>query len=165
MKTPHTIALVVAGTCLSLLTNMSLMAETGTADAHRHGHDEHAASALSLNQGKKWQTDAPLRKGMHHINDAVRNSVDDFHLETLSMQDAKKLAENINGQVNYLIANCKLEPQADATLHVLIGDLLSAADTLSKQPLSNQGLPRIVKVLQLYPDYFDHQGWVGIEHD
>lgn len=165
MKSHLRISVVLASTCLSLLINMPLMAETSVTEAHQHGHDEHATSMLSLDQGKKWQTDAPLRQGMKNINDAVMNAVSAFHNQTLTKTDAVKLAEYINGQVEYLVANCKLEPQADAVLHVFIGDLLTGADKLSKEPLSNQGLPHIVKVLQQYPNYFDHQGWHEVIHE
>ena len=162
MKITNTLSTVLAAACLSLSVHAPLYAQT---DAHHHGHDEHAASALSLNQGKKWQTDAPLRKGMQSIKHAAMSAADAFHHDALTKPDAEKLASHINGQVDYLVANCKLEPQADATLHVLIGDLLSGADALSKQPLSSEGLPKIVKVLQIYPDYFEHQGWDAIDHD
>lgn len=161
MKSYQTLSTALAAICLSLLIN----APAGAAGEHDHGHDAHAASTLSLDHGKKWQTDAPLRKGMMSIKHEAMNAADAFHHDALTKPDAEKLAKHITGQVDYLVENCKLEPQADATLHVLIGDLLSGADALSKQPLSSEGLPRIVKVLQLYPDYFDHQGWSGIEHD
>ena len=157
MKSFHKIFIVLVSAVLFLVIAIPLKAETSIAD--HHSHDGHAASGLSLDQGKKWKTDAPLRKGMQSINDAVMNAVPSFHHHTLKKPDAEKLARHINDQVAYLVANCKLEPKADATLHVFIGELLSAADTLSKEPLSNQGLPAIVNVLHQYPVYFDHQGW------
>lgn len=137
-----------------------LQAETGMSD-HHHGHEqsEHATSDLSLNHGKKWKTDAPLRQGMQSISDAVMNNVAAYHHDKLTKADAEQLTRHINDQVNYLIANCKLDPGADATLHVLIGDLLTAASEVSKEPSSSQGMPHLVKTLRLYPDYFEHQGW------
>ncbi|MCW8956508.1 MAG: hypothetical protein OQL09_06465 [Gammaproteobacteria bacterium] len=149
---------------LTLAITAPLRAETG-ADDHQHGHDEHGASGLSLNQGKKWQTDAPLRQGMNSINEAVKKAVPAFHHDELNKADAKQLAKHINDQVNYLVANCKLEPQADATLHVLIGELLTSADKLSRDPLSNQGMPGLVKALMQYPNYFEHQGWKSVIHE
>ncbi|MCW9013367.1 MAG: hypothetical protein OQL06_06250 [Gammaproteobacteria bacterium] len=165
MKTHHKFTTVLAITCLGLLFNISVKAETGTTVAHQHHHDEHAVSSLQLNQGKKWSTDAPLREGMQSINKAAMEATTAFHHDALTKSDAEKLAQHINNTVNYLVANCKLEPQADAVLHVLIGDLLSAADTLSNQPLSSQGLPRIINTLQLYPKYFEHKDWNSIAHD
>lgn len=164
MKFHRSFSMLVTVTSLLLLINMPLNAQTDAADAHQHDHDKHASSALSLDQGKKWQTDAPLRKGMQSIRDAVMKSADAFHKNALAKKEAEKLGKHINAQVEYLIENCKLEPKADATLHVLIGDLMAGANALSKQPLSKQGLPGVVKVLQLYPDYFDHKGWEKIVH-
>lgn len=165
MKSHHMLTAMVAAVSLSLFFSAPLKAETGADEMHDHGHDEHAASALSLDHGKKWQTDAPLRKGMMSIRHEAMNAADAFHQHALSQSQADSLAKHIHAQVEYLVENCKLEPQADATLHVLIGDLLAGAGALAEQPLSNQGLPRIIKALQLYPDYFEHPGWAAIQHD
>jgi hypothetical protein len=135
-----------------------LHAETDTS-GHSHGHDEHSVSKLSLNKGSKWKTDAPLRQGMKKINDAFFMNASSFHDDTLTKQDAGKLAKKINDQIEYLIENCKLEPEADAVLHVLIGDLLQGAEVIKKTPLSMSGMPKIHKALMLYPDYFEHSGW------
>lgn len=135
-----------------------LLAENNVTN-HKHGHDNHAVSGLSLDSGNKWKTDAALRQGMQSINEAAMNAVAAYHHNDLTKTDAEKLAKQINDQVNYLVANCKLETGADATLHVLIGNLLTATAKLSDEPLSGQGLPVIVKTLQQYPDFFDHHGW------
>lgn len=164
MKTPRNLLIAFTSASLSLILTAPLQAQTTATEQHNHGHDENAASALSLDQGKKWQTDAALRQGMQSIHDAVMNNVDAFHHNKLTKPDAEKLAKHINDQVTYMVTNCKLEPKADATLHVIIGELLSGADTLAKEPVSNNGLPTIVKALQQYPVYFDHKGWAGVEH-
>lgn len=134
------------------------------ATEHKHAHDEHANASLTLNHGKKWQSDAPLRQGMQSISDAVMKNVDAFHHDKLSQPEADKLAQHINNQVTFLVANCKLEPKADATLHVIIGELLSGAEVLKKDSNSMQGMPTLVKALMQYPEYFEHKGWKGIEH-
>lgn len=162
MKLNRRLLIAFAATCLSLTITAPLKAETNAAD-HSHGHDEHAAAGLSLDQGKKWQTDAPLRQGMLSIKDAAMKAAGAFHHDALTKPDAEKLAKHVNDQVAYLVANCKLEPQADATLHVLIGEMLQGAEILSKKPLSADGLPKIIKTLQMYPDYFNHPGW-ALDH-
>lgn len=129
---------------------------------HNHAQNQHAVTDLSLNHGEKWKTDAPLRQGMQSINASVKNAVEDYHQQKLTKAQSAELATQINAQVNYMVENCKLEPAADATLHVLIGDLLNAADKVSKDPMSGQGMPQLVKTLMLYPKYFDHPGWTGI---
>jgi len=159
-KSLRRLLLVLVTSYITLTYTDVLLAETELTDhQHSHSQDQHADSGLSLNQGEKWKTDAPLRQGMQSINEAAMNAVLAYHNQTLTKMDGEKLAKDINEQVNYLVANCKLEPAADATLHVLIGDLLTAAAEVNKDSLSRQGLPIIIKVLQLYPDYFDHQGW------
>jgi hypothetical protein len=42
---------------------------------------------------------------------------------------------------------------------VLLNDFLQGADALAAEPASKAGLERVVKALNLYPQYFDHQGW------
>lgn len=89
MKHHHRVLAVLAGSCLSLLFSFPLLAETSAQDTLQHKHEGHAASELSLNQGKKWQTDAPLRQGMQSINLAVQKAVPGFHHDTLTKQDAE----------------------------------------------------------------------------
>lgn len=157
MKTAHRLRIALISSFLLLANAETLLAETAMPDTqHNHGHNEHAVSGLSLDHGEKWKTDAPLRQGMQSINDAVMNAVPAYHHETLTKTASEKLARHINTQVNYLIENCKLEPDADATLHILIGDLLTGADKVSNDPLSEQGMPYLVKTLQQYQDYFEH---------
>ncbi len=132
--------------------------------ATEHNHDQHANASLTLDNGKKWQSDAPLRQGMQSINDAVMKNVDAFHHDKLTKTDADKLAKHINEQVTFMVTNCKLEPKADATLHVIIGELLSGAEVLTKDPLTMQGMLTLVKALMQYPEYFEHKDWKAIKH-
>ena len=131
---------------------------------HNHGHDEHGASALTLDHGKKWQTDEALRQGMQSIRTEVMNNVDAFHHNQLTQANAEKIAKHINDQIGLIASQCKLKPEADAALHVIIGELLTAAEALTKDPQSMQGLPAMVGALQQYPEYFEHKGWKGVEH-
>lgn len=128
-------------------------------DVHQHAHGDHAQAGLTLNQGEKWPSDAALREGMQRINEVVTRHEQAFHQGVLTRDQAKQLAGHIEEQVAFLIANCKLVPQADATLHGLIGQMLQGAEDLSKDPLSSDGLPRVRAALVQYPDYFEHPGW------
>ena len=163
MKFHYKISNLIAASCMSLFITMPVMAQTSVHDEHQH--QGHAASSLSLDQGNKWHSDAPLRQGMQSINEAVINAVPVFHRDALTQSDADALANHINKQVEYMVANCQLTQQADAVLHVFIGDLLAGADQLAKHPTSMQGLPRIVGVLQKYPKYFDQPEWKEISHE
>ena len=120
---------------------------------HQQG-DMHAI--LRLDQGQPWATDAPLVQGMERIRDAVNEAA---ALPALDADSAAALARSVRGQVDFLIANCRLEPDADATLHVFIAQLLGAAAALEKDPASAEGLPQLKETLREYPHYFAHPGW------
>jgi hypothetical protein len=122
--------------------------------SHDHQHDG-AHGQMQLNAGQKWETDAPLRTGMERISVLVANAAPD---DAASMQN---LAGGIREQVDYLIQNCKLAPEADATLHVLLADLLQGADLVSRESDSVRGLSVINAALDAYPRYFTHAGWEG----
>lgn len=120
-------------------------------EGHEHDHADHAQHAdhnttMKLNGGQRWATDEALRTGMQRIHVATR-------------QNSPDLAQIIRQQVDYLIANCKLEPEADATLHGIIARLLAGADALEKNPASIEGMENIRQALHQYPEYFDHPGW------
>jgi len=159
MKMNRTALHILLGICLMLFASPSSMAQSGDMD-HQHHHDAHGAATLSLDNGKKWATDEPLRQAMLGINHAAMSAVGAFHDNRLSKAEGEKLAAYIHQQVTYMVANCNLSPKADAGLHVLIGDLLQAAETLKTRPQSMEGLPRILQTLNRYADYFDHPDWV-----
>jgi len=108
-------------------------------DAHSHDHAAGEAK-LVLNQGKKWETDAPLRQGMENIRSALAKGM---------QSDA--LAEKVEAEVAGIVQNCKLEPAADEQLHIVIADLLAGAET------GDAG--RVKQALNAYGEHFDHAGW------
>jgi len=108
---------------------------------------------MQLNAGQKWETDEPLRGGMERIRTLVANAAPE---DAASMQS---LSGGIREQVDYLIQNCKLAPEADATLHVMLADLLQGADLISKEHDPARGLSVINAALDVYPRYFAHAGW------
>lgn len=128
------------------------------ADAAAAAEDQHGDlhALLRLDQGQPWATDAPLVEGMERIRDAVNEAA---ALPALDADSAAALAQSIQEQVDFLIAHCRLEPDADATLHVFIAQLLNAAAALRKDPTSAEGLPQLQETLSVYPQYFAHPGW------
>lgn len=145
---------------LAAVTVAALAAIGAAAWLHWHGdppdHDAGPA-ALVLNDGARWATDPPLRQGMARVRDAVAPVAAVGRAPSRAEADA--LAERVRGEVSYMVANCKLEPKADAVLHVLIGELLTGADALAADPPAPEGLKRIVAALDEYPRYFEHAGW------
>ena len=121
-------------------------AAAAAGESHEHGHGAGEAK-LVLDHGKKWQTDAPLRKGMENIRAVLATG-----------QKPEALAELVNAEVAYIVQNCKLPEDADAQLHLLIAELLAGADAMKgEQP--REGAERVAKALDRYGEFFEHPGW------
>ncbi|HWS25871.1 MAG TPA: hypothetical protein VN259_04775 [Xanthomonadales bacterium] len=129
------------------------------ADDHAHHHD--AAVGVALERppgGGNWPTDAALRQGMETIHVALAAALPTFERGELTAPAATTLAGVVSSQVQFLIANCKLEPDADAQLHILIGQMMSAAEAMLTDPAAADGVPKLHAAVQLYGDYFEHPG-------
>lgn len=144
-----------------VLVGLSYAVWTHLHHGHAGAHDpsDHGAAALSLNEGKRWATDEPLRIGMQRIRDVVAQTLATSEPSALSPAQAKILADTVQETVTYLIQNCKLEPKADATLHILINELMTGAAAATANPVSGDGALKLVHALREYPKYFDHPGW------
>ena len=127
--------------------------------SHDHDHGD-ASAALTLNEGRRWETDLPLRTGMQRIREAVDQAFVAHTDKRLTSAAAKALSASVQQDVNYLITNCKLPPKADATLHVLITELLAGAAHVAENPAAAEGLEQMGQALRHYSEYFDHPGWV-----
>lgn len=155
-----TLAITFALSCWAAQVNAQ-------ADAHDHSaaaHDEHSGMALSLNDGKPWETDAALRHGMLEIRAAVTMLTPAFEAGQLNQAQAQQLSEAVHGSVNTMIEQCVLAPEADANLHSILAELLKGTAALEAAPLSADGLPVLQGALETYGHYFDHAGWQGDEH-
>lgn len=134
------------------------------AESNDH-HHEAPAAGLQLNQGSKWETDAPLRQGMAAIRGELAGKLPAVHRGSLTKEDYAVLSRAIEAQIVNIVSQCKLEPKADAMLHIVIGELMQAADVMQGKA---KGKPadaahHAVKALNKYGKYFDHPGWQTIK--
>lgn len=129
--------------------------------------DQHegGAHALQLDNGKKWTTDAPLRQGMGAIRDAVAADHQAIHTNKATAAQYKALAGKVDGQIAYIVKNCKLPPEADAQLHMILADIIAGSDLMkgTVQAKRREGAVKVVGALQTYPQYFDHPAWRALE--
>ncbi len=100
------------------------------ANVHKHEHGP-APATLQLNAGKKWETDGALRQAMGNIRQAMAASLHDIHENRLSKKGYAALAKKVESEVGNIVANCKLEPKADAQLHLIVAELLEGADQMA----------------------------------
>lgn len=143
------------------LTTLPTMAE----EEHDHG-DAHSVE-LQLNAGQKWQTDAPLRQAMRGIGEALNSSLDAIHNNQLDAAGYQALAGEVNQQVAYMVENCKLEPDADAQLHIVIYRMMDSAQVMEKNSdiqEKRNGAVQLVGALDSYAQYFEDANFVKPVH-
>lgn len=157
MKTTHSaLATIVAALASALLGTVALAADT-----HAHGHGA-APAKLQLDHGKKWATDAPLRRGMEAMRDAVHGAPAPLHNATAKPEAYAELGKRIETQVGRIVQECKLPPEADAQLHIVVAELVAGADAMKgakDAKAGRAGLVRVDGALKSYAKYFDHPSW------
>ncbi len=131
-----------------------------------HDHGASASHKIELNAGRKWATDEALRKGMTAIRTLVGTALPAAHTGKLTSAQYDALANDVNAQLTYIVQNCKLDPKADAQLHIVIGDIAKGVETIQgKQPGKERpsGVLEISRAMNTYGEYFNHPGWQAIK--
>lgn len=124
---------------------------------HDHGHGAvpaaSAGSTADVAPAQRWQADAPLRKGMAGIRAAV-DGLQHYEHGHMGPDQAVTLATQVQEQIAYLVANCRLEPQADAALHLIIARLGGSAQALKDDPADLSSIAPMRDALQDYSRQF-----------
>lgn len=135
----------------------------GALATETHSHDGSGMSTgLVLNSGAKWQTDDPLRRGMADLRNDMAAALPLIHDNDFTPAQYAALAAKVDGHIDYLVANCKLSPEADEQLHTVLADIMDGAEAMKGAADQKQGAVKIILALDVYPDYFDHPGWQAI---
>lgn len=131
-----------------------------------HSHSGHAVGAvqLILNNGAKWQTDKALRDGMQNIRHGMEDAMPRIQKGSMSKDQYVALADLIQGQVDHMVADCKLPPEADAQLHIVLAKVIESVEIIRKAPDPTPGALNIRQVLDDYGNYFEHPGWAAAPH-
>lgn len=74
----------------------------------------------------------------------------------ISAKNAREVAQTVEQNVRYIVENCKLEPEADAALHVIIGQMMGAATQLKADASREHGVIQLNDALATYRKTFDH---------
>ena len=155
MKSPLALLLAVA---LS-----SPLAALAAADVHDHGKP--APHKLELNAGSKWGTDDALRQGMSAIRASVSQTLPAAHSGKAKAADYDAFGKAVTAQITYIVENCKLDPKADAQLHIIVADIMSgveAAQGKEGQKKRASGVVKVAQAANAYGKHFDHAGWKAI---
>ena len=159
MKTPNWTLLTTAVAAAAMVAALSAPALAQTAT---HDHSAATPHKLTLNQGRKWATDEPLRVGMGRIRGLVEPQMGAAHAGKLTPVQYRELATQIETEVGGIVANCKLEPKADAMLHLVIADLGAGTDAMAGKDAKTRpalGLVKVAQAVNQYGSHFDHPGF------
>jgi hypothetical protein len=152
-------AAIAALACLALPA--LALAEDARA-GHEHATGAAAIAGLKLDGERKWATDAPLREGMASIRRAFDADHPAIHAGTETDAQYAALADRIEGSVNGIVANCRLAPEADANLHLVVADLLHGAQLMRGGDAGrtrHDGAALVHGALDAYGRYFDDPDW------
>lgn len=127
-----------------------------THDEHAdHDHEMAETHILTLNNGAKWQADAPTNHNAQMLM-AIGEQFSDKNQHAL--EDYQTFGNDVNAGINKMIRECTMEGAPDQALHVWFAPLLGQASTLSKAT-DTSGLDNIasemVHRLEMYPEYFE----------
>ena len=156
MKTK--LSILLAALALAVSSNI-YAAES--ADAHHRSHGSTEPTKLQLNAGKKWATDEPLRQAMNDINQAMAKALPAIHKNQFGTGEYQALATTVSEKVAYAVEHCKLEPKADAMLHLVIADLMAGTESMEGKTSNSRhdGAVQVLEALKSYGKYFQHPGW------
>ena len=155
---------------LSALLAASLMSATagGGLAAVSPSHPGHAGTGavaeLTLNDSQKWPSDAALREGMTEIRATLSASLGQIHGGNFSAAEYAALADRVKSQVDGVVRNCRLPPEADAQIHLVIADILDGAEMMRKDNGRIEGAIKLMRTLHTYGNHFDHPGWYTVAH-
>ena len=145
---------------LAIVLAASLGTLAPQAVAQHHAHPPAATPATqAAGPAARYATDAPLRKGMADIRTAVGMLEHAAHGH-LDAAQVRTLAANIERAIGGIIAECKLDPQADAALHGVIGRLGAGIAALKELPGDATPVAGMRAALDDYAPMFDDPGVV-----
>lgn len=145
----------------TLATPLAALAATPS-----HDHGAAAPQKIELNAGKKWATDAPLRKAMTGIKASVDRTLPAAHAGKAKAADFDAFGQAVTAQVAYIVENCKLDPKADEQLHTVIGEILQGTEMAQGKQGEQErasGVVKVAQALNAYGSHFQHPGWKATE--
>lgn len=151
---------------IPLLLALALSSPLAALAADAHDHGKPGPHKLTLNAGKKWGTDEALRKAMSGVQAAVAQTLPAAHAGKASAADYDAFGKEVTAQVTYMVENCKLDPQADAQLHLIVADLMAGVEAAEGKHGDKKRAAGVVKVAQAanaYGKHFDHAGWQAVK--
>lgn len=142
-----------------IATVLTLGATAGRAESENITEGAHGT--LVQNHGQKWATNASLRSGMKSIRMLLNAKLPSIQSGTLTPEESHAMGASIVADVTTIVAQCELLPSADANLHVILIELLTAAAALQgTSPFASAVAARqAVQIVNRYAEYFANRAW------
>ncbi|OEJ67726.1 hypothetical protein [Magnetovibrio blakemorei] len=132
-------------------------------NSHSHDGQGTASVSLRLNDGKKWQGDDFMLTGMDGIRTAMAAQLEKIHQNKLQGADYIILAGSLEKEIDHMVENCKLSPEVDEQLHVVLEQVIEGIDDMQTGAHPRSGAVKIVQALNAYGKHFEHPGWKSLE--
>jgi len=140
-------------------------AAAGEAKAHGdHHHHEAGSATLKLNDGRKWATDAVLRKHMEAFQATLAEKIPAIHEGKLDAAGYADLAGKLEEHLHAIMGECRLAPEADAQFHVLLVEFFAGIQAMKGDGDRMKGAVQIVRGLGTYETFFEHPGFEPPKH-
>jgi hypothetical protein len=101
---------------------------------------------------------------MSEIRTAMVDALPPIHANKFSREAFDELAGRVQGQIDYVTANCKLPEEADRQLHIVLEQILDGIAVMKADKERAEGAVKIVQALELYGTHFSHTGWKPLKH-
>jgi len=131
-------------------------------NSHSHDGQGSVSASMKLNDGQKWQGDGSMRTGMDGIRTAMAAQLEKIHQNKLPDADYKILAGSLEKEIEYMVENCKLSPEVDEQLHVVLGQVIEGIDDMETGTHPRSGAVKVVQALNAYGKHFEHPGWKSL---
>ena len=110
----------------------------------------------------RMASDPALQQGMTTIRKVVEPYIPLIRSGQFGEGHYNAVGSAVTQQIEFIVGNCKLAPEADRVLHELLVQLQDGADHFRGKPdggARGEGVAPIVAALNDYGRYFDHPGW------
>lgn len=148
---------IVPGLAIAQHDHGAHAAQTPPAEANSSTHAHHTADAPAavVPAGHvRWAPDAPLVDGMGQVRKAVATLA---HLEMGHLGEANvlTLAGDVDAAIEYMFANCELDPEPDVALHGILARLMAGSQALRAAPADPTPVTVMRAALADYGRLFD----------
>lgn len=134
------------------------------------GHHQHAAddalTMLVLNDGAKWPVDQVLSEAMLRLRTELVTHLDAIHHQRFTASEYQQFSKNLLQEINHIVANCQLTPEADAQFHLVLAVMMQSQQAMATNEviIQRQGAVKLLRALQRYPDYFNDVAFLPVTH-